>query len=47
MALGRAYPKCGGMNQSAIHWDIVKDTRKEGQIFLDGELIFENGKVLL
>ncbi len=47
MALGRAYPKCGGKNQSAIHWDIVKDTRKEGQIFLDGELIFENGKVLL
>ena len=47
MALGRAYPKCGGKNQSAIHWDIVKDTRKEGQIFLDGEMIFENGKVLL
>jgi len=47
MALGRAYPKCGGKNQSAIHWDIVKDTRKDGQIFLDGELIFENGIVLL
>jgi aminopeptidase len=47
IALGRAYPNTGGVNSSAIHWDIIKDIRKEGQIFLDGELIFENGKVLL
>lgn len=47
IALGRAYPRTGGRNQSAIHWDIVKDMREEGQIFLDDQLIFEKGKVLL
>jgi aminopeptidase len=43
IALGRAYKECGGDNLSAIHWDIIKDTRQEGAIFLDGKLIFENG----
>ena len=47
IALGRAYPQAGGTNQSAIHWDIVKDTRQEGEIYLDGQLIFRNGKILL
>lgn len=47
IALGRAYPNAGGTNKSAIHWDIVKDTREEGEIYLDDELIFKNGKVLL
>jgi aminopeptidase len=47
IALGRAYPETGGTNQSAIHWDIIKDLRQEGQVFLDGKLIFENGKMLL
>lgn len=27
IALGRAYPECGGTNQSSLHWDIVKDLR--------------------
>lgn len=27
IALGRAYPECGGVNSSALHWDIVKDLR--------------------
>lgn len=47
IALGRAYPQSGGTNQSAIHWDIIKDTRQEGEIYLDGTLIFKNGQVLL
>lgn len=47
IALGRAYPKVGGTNQSAIHWDIVKDMRTEGEIFLDDKLIFKKGKILL
>jgi aminopeptidase len=46
IALGRAYKECNGVNQSALHWDIVKDLRQEGQIYLDGELVFENGKFL-
>ena len=27
IALGRAYPECGGVNSSSLHWDIVKDLR--------------------
>lgn len=30
IALGRAYPQCGGTNQSSLHWDIVKDLRAPG-----------------
>lgn len=47
LALGRAYPECGGDNVSALHWDIVKDTRKEGAIYLDGKKVFENGRFLI
>ncbi len=46
IALGRAYPECGGVNQSAIHWDIVKDlrpgpSRAGGAVYIDGEAIIE------
>ena len=47
IALGRAYPSVGGTNQSAIHWDIIKDMRQEGEIYLDNNLIYQKGKVLL
>lgn len=47
LALGRAYKECGGYNHSALHWDIVKDLRKEGQILLDGKVVLENGKFLI
>ena len=44
IALGRAYPEAGGTNKSAIHWDIIKDMRQEGQVFLDDKLIFESAE---
>ena len=47
VALGRAYPEVGGKNISAIHWDIVKDVRQEGAIYLDGKKVFEAGKFLI
>ncbi|MDQ7829452.1 MAG: aminopeptidase [Armatimonadota bacterium] len=43
LALGRAYAECGGTNDSAIHWDVVKDLRTGGTISLDGEEVFRNG----
>ncbi len=46
LALGRAYPESGGTNVSAIHWDMIKDLRKDGKILLDGKMIAENGKFL-
>ena len=41
--MGRGYPKCGGINDSALHWDIVKDLRNEGEIYVDGKRIMEKG----
>ncbi len=43
LALGSAYKENGGGNDSAIHWDIVKDMKK-ARIILDGKIIQENGK---
>jgi aminopeptidase len=47
IAMGRAYPECGGTNQSAIHWDIIKDTRSEGAVCVDGQLVLQDGRFLL
>jgi aminopeptidase len=44
---GNGYPFLGGTNVSAIHWEMVKDLRRGGQIFADGELVQENGRWLL
>ena len=44
MALGDAYPQTGGLNRSAIHWDILKDMKKDGEIYADGKLIYKKGK---
>lgn len=43
LALGSAYKENGGGNDSAIHWDIVKDMKK-ARIILDEKVIQENGK---
>jgi len=42
LALGMAYKENGGGNDSAIHWDIVKDMKK-AKIVLDGKVVQENG----
>lgn len=47
LALGRAYAECNGINQSPIHWDIIKDIREEGEIILDGKVVSRNGKFLV
>lgn len=47
MALGRAYKdrRGGGENESAIHWDIVKDMRLPGSVLsIDGKDILRDGK---
>jgi aminopeptidase len=43
LALGQSYTSIGGQNESAIHWDIVKDLRDGGRIELDGLVVQENG----
>ncbi len=44
LALGMAYEECGGTNKSALHWDMVKDLRSGGEIYLDGQLVQKDGK---
>ena len=46
LALGRSYPETGGKNESALHWDLICDTRRGGRISLDGEVIQEDGRFL-
>jgi aminopeptidase len=44
MAIGHGVPEAGGTNTSSIHWDMVTDMRDGGQIWVDDELLYENGK---
>ena len=46
LAIGAGIPIAGGTNQSATHWDMVKDLRDGGRIELDGEVVQENGRWL-
>jgi aminopeptidase len=45
-ALGAGYPETGNKNRSGLHWDMVCDLRKGGEIYADGELIQKNGRFL-
>lgn len=46
LALGAGFPECGSVNKSGLHWDLVCDLRKKGQVFADGKLIQKNGRFL-
>ncbi|MEZ4557554.1 MAG: hypothetical protein R2851_03855 [Caldilineaceae bacterium] len=35
------------MNRSAIHWDIVKDMRHAGVVYVDDAPVLQDGKLLL
>jgi aminopeptidase len=43
LALGQGFPEVGGVNESAVHWDIVKDLA-QGRIDLDGTTVQRNGE---
>lgn len=43
LALGMAYKDNGGGNDSAIHWDIIKDMTK-AKIILDGKIVQNKGE---
>ena len=42
-AVGASIPGTGGINKSALHWDMVCDLRKGGTIYADGEAIQVDG----
>jgi aminopeptidase len=47
LAVGNGFPFLGGTNESAVHWDIVKDLRDGGELYADGELVQRDGKWLI
>ena len=47
LAIGAGYPESGSKNKSAIHWDMVCDLRKGGEVRVDGTLFLKDGKILI
>jgi aminopeptidase len=47
LALGSSYPETGGLNQSALHWDMVCDLRRSGEVWVDDTLFLKDGKILV
>jgi aminopeptidase len=43
LALGRSYPETGGVNQSALHWDLICDLRRGGTVTVDGTELQHDG----
>jgi len=44
LALGHSIENTGGKNKSALHWDMIKDLRKGGAIYVDGKLFQQDGE---
>ncbi len=47
MAIGMSYPESGGVNDSAVHWDMVCDLRQGGSITVDGEELQRDGRFVV
>ena len=47
MAVGKSYPQTGGVNDSAIHWDMVCDLRRGGRITVDGQDLQVDGRFVV
>jgi aminopeptidase len=47
MALGAGYPETGSKNVSAIHWDMICDLRKGGEIRVDDQLFYKDGQFVV
>jgi aminopeptidase len=44
LALGNGYPETGSKNISALHWDMIKDLRRGGAVYVDGEVFQKDGR---
>jgi len=43
VALGDGFPQIGGRNRSRLHWDLVKDLKRGGELHVDGEVVQRDG----
>ncbi len=46
MALGQSYLQTGGKNKSNVHWDMIAGMQDGGEIWADGEKIYQNGRFI-
>jgi aminopeptidase len=46
VAVGSGFPETGSKNISSLHWDMVCDLRKNGEVYADNELIYKKGRFL-
>ena len=44
LAVGRSYPETGGVNESAVHWDMICDLRSGGRLSADGVPLLVDGR---
>ena len=44
LAVGQSFTEAGGRNRSALHWDMIKDLRQGGAIYVDGKLFQKDGR---
>ena len=47
LAVGNGYLESKSQNKSAIHWDMICDLRQGGEITVDGELFYKDGKFVI
>ena len=47
LAVGASYPESGGVNESAVHTDMVCDLRDGGRIEVDGEVLQRDGEFVV
>jgi aminopeptidase len=47
LALGSGYPDTGSRNRSAIHWDMLCDMRQGGEILVDGQAVYRDGRFII
>jgi aminopeptidase len=47
MAVGAGYPETGSKNESAVHWDMICDMRDGGEIWVDDELLYKDGRFVV
>ena len=47
MALGAGYPETGSKNESSVHWDMICDLRRAGEITVDNEMLYRDGEFVL
>jgi aminopeptidase len=46
VALGGGFAEAGTKNKSDLHWDLICDLRREGEVYADGELVWKAGSFI-